>query len=173
VSSKLKTHSSGRSAPVSRQKQQNLERKERQMRGKCEEQRGSQEKRPGGATRRGGLVREEGILRPPKPPYAGGLPRKVAKISGTPKSLMAGRSVVGARALRASRSSHERRSWARCARDRIPTELCGSAGVVGGRVTSTRWWREPRPCRRGDAAGGSNPSRAGEQTQPGADATAG
>ena len=33
MSSKLKTHSSGRSAPVSRQKQQNLERKERQMRG--------------------------------------------------------------------------------------------------------------------------------------------
>jgi hypothetical protein len=96
---------------------------------------------------------EKDILRQPKPPYAVSRPRKIAKGSGTPKSLMASWSVGGTRALRASRSSHERREWARCARERMTSGPCGSAGRACGCVTSTRWWRSScmhtrRWCRR-------------------------
>jgi hypothetical protein len=48
---------------------------------------------------------------------------------------------VGARALRANRSAHESREWARCARERIGgAETCWGWWACG-RITSTRWWR--------------------------------
>jgi hypothetical protein len=48
---------------------------------------------------------------------------------------------VGTRALRASRSAHERREWARCARERITSALRGEAEAGGGLLTSMRWCR--------------------------------
>src|SRR5436305_13093804 len=65
----------------------------------------------------------------------------MAKPSGTPKSLIVTWLAVGTRALRASRSAHERREWARCARERITSVLRGAAAAGGDRLTSMRWCR--------------------------------
>src|SRR6266699_1823360 len=65
----------------------------------------------------------------------------MAKPSGTPNSLIVTWLAVGARALRASRSAHERREWARCARERITSALRGEAAARGGMLTSIRWCR--------------------------------
>ncbi len=58
-----------------------------------------------------------------------------------PKSLIVTWPAVGARALRASRSAHERREWARCARERITSARQSEAAAGGGRLTSMRWCR--------------------------------
>src|SRR6266566_377426 len=65
----------------------------------------------------------------------------MAKPSGTPKSLIVTWLAVGTRTLRASRSAHERREWARCARERITSALGGEAAAGGGMLTSIRWCR--------------------------------
>ncbi len=70
-------------------------------------------------------------------------PSEVAKASGTPNSLIVTCSDVETRALRASRSCHERRVCARSARERGEGETTGVAEAdppdsIG---TSTRWWR--------------------------------
>ena len=54
------------------------------------------------------------------------------------------------RVLRARRVSHERRWWARCARERITSVGGGEAAVGGGRLISMRWcrtrWMQARRC---------------------------
>src|SRR5260221_6663003 len=65
----------------------------------------------------------------------------MAKPSGTPNSLIVTGLAVGTRALRASRSAHERREWARCARERITSARPREAVVGGGMLTSIRWCR--------------------------------
>jgi hypothetical protein len=61
----------------------------------CGAERAAEERNRGGARKKGQKVpfgeevfREEDILRPPQPPYAADLPRKAAKGSGTPNSLI-------------------------------------------------------------------------------------
>ena len=71
-------------------------------------------------------------------------PRKAAKAAGTPNSEIVTWLVVGTEALRANRSSHARREWARCARERMTSGPCGSGGRACGSVTSTRWSRSKR-----------------------------
>ena len=65
----------------------------------------------------------------------------MAKPSGMPNSLIVTRPALSGRALRASRSSHERRECARCARDRITSAVRGCAAAGGDRFTSMRWCR--------------------------------
>ncbi len=43
--------------------------------------------------------------------------------------------------MRANRSAHERREWARCARDRITSAVRDEAATGGGRLTSMHWCR--------------------------------
>ena len=67
-------------------------------------------------------------------------PRRAANASGTPNKVMVGLISLGARALRTSRWSQERRVWARCARE------SGAGVTLGGASSdstwiSTRWWR--------------------------------
>lgn len=68
-------------------------------------------------------------------------PSKVAKLSGTPNSLIVTCPVVETRALRASRSCQQRRECARCVRDRITFAVPDETAAGGGRLTSMRWCR--------------------------------
>src|SRR5437660_4252575 len=94
----------------------------------------------------------------------------MAKLSGTPNRLIITWPAVGTRALRASRSAHERREWARCARERITSVLRGAAAAGGGRLTSMRWCRTS--CRQARRCSLRLQSRvaAAARDQPGADA---
>ncbi len=65
----------------------------------------------------------------------------MAKLSGTPYSLIITWLAVGTRARRSSRSAHERRAWARCARERITSARQSEVGTGGGMLTSIRWCR--------------------------------
>src|SRR6266480_1707369 len=65
----------------------------------------------------------------------------MAKPSGTPNNLIVTWLAVGTRALRANRSAHERRAWARCARERIISVLRDEVVAGDGRLTSMRWCR--------------------------------
>ena len=105
-----------------------------------EELRNSQEKRPESSTRRSQLVREEGSPWLSGQSQAVANPSEVAKSAGTPNNLIVTCSAVGGRALRASRSAHERRECARCARERIPSAV-GGAAAGGDRLISMRWCR--------------------------------
>ena len=79
---------------------------------------------------------------------------------------------VGGHALRASRSSHERRECARCARDRITSAVPGEAAAGGDRPTSMRWCRTS--CRQARRCSLRLQSReaAPVRDPPGVDATA-
>src|SRR5437870_5050872 len=55
----------------------------------------------------------------------------MAKPNVPPNSLIITWPAVGTRALRASRSAHERRAWARCGRERITSALPGKAAGGG------------------------------------------
>jgi hypothetical protein len=70
------------------------------------------------------------------------LPSEAAMASGTPNSLIITCSAGEMRALRASRSCHERRVCARCARERDRDETMGvaEADPPDSVCTSTRWW---------------------------------
>src|SRR6266576_472351 len=65
----------------------------------------------------------------------------MAKPSGTPNNLIVTWLAVGTRALRANRSAHERRAWARCARERIISVWRDEVVAGDGRLTSMRWCR--------------------------------
>ena len=77
--------------------------------------------------------------------------------------------------MRASRSAHERRAWARCARERITSALRGEAAGGGGRLTSMRWCRtsciQARRCSlrlpsRKTQGRGTNAERMEQETDP-------
>jgi hypothetical protein len=89
-----------------------------------------------------------------------------------PKSLIVTCPAVGGHALRASRSSHERRECARCARDRITSAVAGCAAAGGDRLTSMRWCRTS--CRQARRCSLRLQSReaATVRDPPGVDATA-
>src|SRR5207245_7146067 len=116
--------------------------------GKNEQQTTETEGKPGQedtrlrSERRKGLFREEkGALHHVSgPAQLVGRPRNVARASGTPKSLILTRLAVGARALRANRSAHESREWARCAGERLGGDETCWGWSACGRITSTRWW---------------------------------
>ncbi len=93
-------------------------------------------------------------------------------MSGTPNSLMVTCFDGETRALRASRSCHERRIWARWARERGGGETTAVAHTdpADSMFTSTRWWREPRACRLVGALSGSNLAKAAGPTQRRVDA---
>ena len=112
--------------------------------GRSEELRDSQEKRPEGFTRRSKLVREEGTQRLSRQCYTVTKPSEMAKASGTPNNLIVTWLAVGTRTFRARRSAHERRAWARCARERITSALPGEAAAGGGGLTSMCWCRTSR-----------------------------
>jgi len=101
-----------------------------------EEGRPSRDKRAAGFSRRSWLLREEGISWRSRPCYADANPSEAAKVAGTPNTRMVTCPEVEARALRASRSRHERRYRARWARDRITSAVGGEATVGGDRLTS-------------------------------------
>src|SRR5438067_6983337 len=92
-----------------------------------------------------------------------------------PNSFIVTWPAVEGRALRANRSAHERRAWARCARDRITSALGGEAAAGGGRLTSMRWCRrsciQARRCSlrlqsRKTQRRGTNPERMEQATSP-------
>ena len=62
------------------------------------------------------------------------------RVLGCAICVIVTRPVVGGHALRASRSSHERRECARCARDSSRPAVAGCA-AGGDRLTSMRWCR--------------------------------
>lgn len=81
--------------------------------------------------------------------YAAAKPSEVAKPVGMPNNVITTCPAVSVRALRASRSAHERRECARCARERIASVMGGEA-EGGSRRTSRRWcrtsWMQARRC---------------------------
>ncbi len=66
-------------------------------------------------------------------------PRKVTRRSGIPKRVSVIRSPVASRALRASRSSHDKRECARWAREIVGGETIGGGGRAGSIWMSRRW----------------------------------
>ncbi len=73
--------------------------------------------------------------------YAVAKPSEAAKAAVTPNNLLVTCPAAGGRALRASRSAHERREGARCARESITSAMGGEVAAGGDRLTSMRWCR--------------------------------
>jgi hypothetical protein len=99
--------------------------------------------------------------------YAAAKPSEVAKPTGIPNNVIATCPEVPVRALRASRSAHERRECARCVRERIASVIEGEA-AGGSRRTSRRWCRTSwmQACRcslrvQSRQCSGAGPTRSG------------
>ena len=111
---------------------------------------------------------EEKTQRLSKRCYAVAKPSEAAKRSGMPNSFIVTWPAVEGRALRANRSAHERRAWARWARERITSAVRGEAAAAGGRLTSMRWCRtsciQARRCSlrlQSRQSSGAGPTRSG------------
>jgi hypothetical protein len=95
--------------------------------------------------------------------YASTRPSQLVKGAGIPKTLMVTWPAARDRAVRARRISHERREWARWARERGAfAAACSPRCVDVARAA----------CRRAGALSDSNPARTAVRDQRRADATA-
>jgi hypothetical protein len=81
----------------------------------------------------------EGIHRSPTDGDMVSRPSEVVKASGTPTSVILTREAPGARAFRVSRSCHERRACARCARERTTACFSGAGDRLWSTWISTCW----------------------------------